>query len=73
MGVAEAAMFHHTPLQCPNKEFAPLTAVHISGAVQARTVAGLAPALLAQLDEQYQRMISAALENRNGSSASSIH
>jgi HD-like signal output (HDOD) protein/CheY-like chemotaxis protein len=53
VGVAEAAMFHHTPLQCPNKEFAPLTAVHISGAVQARTVAGLAPALLAQLDEQY--------------------
>jgi hypothetical protein len=46
-------MFHHNPLQCPNKEFAPLTTVHIADAMEKRPVAGVPHALLSRLDKDY--------------------
>jgi len=52
-GIVEAAAFHHTPNDCPVKEFSPLSVIHIIEANHNTSIAGVDPALLGSFDEVY--------------------
>jgi HD-like signal output (HDOD) protein len=51
--VVDAVAFHHHPNQCPQKDFQPLTAVHVANALdRSKTTPGL-PILNDEIDRDY--------------------
>ena len=53
ISLVEAAAYHHEPLLCPNREFSPLTTVHVANALQYEQAADANPVLAARLDQEY--------------------
>jgi HD-like signal output (HDOD) protein len=53
ISLVEAAVFHHAPRECRNRQFGPLSIVHASNVLAHERAEGLAASMLPQLDFNY--------------------